>query len=273
MTQLTLRFIGLNLFVVNRGADTLHVLLPMTPRTASDPGPSERHHAAIRYPWQGRTKTVLVNDTRIRIPSSTRAVPAPFQKGLVNISSWSGGSRKVDPHLLDGASRKRLNAHFVIPGGQVRAVDPMGVWKLTLPGQPVQELYLAPEIHVSAEISANSLNLLDCVQHGAGGNLDTLVAGPNGIEFKVLHVEDRELQVPPDCPVVKKGDRSDHFPAFYQLFNDAVGPDIVFDRVEPPGAPMCPPLSVLETKSEYEVLGRDGITPFSCMAGGGGVGP
>ena len=131
MTTLSIKFIGLNLFVADTKNNTLHVLMPDAPgyaTTPSKPGPKERHHAAIRYDDPGNpghSKTVKVNKTRIRIPSIARPIALPFQSGLVNLSTFWTAPNKVSPGIVgNGTLHGAVTSHFVIPGGEVKVEMP-----------------------------------------------------------------------------------------------------------------------------------------------------
>lgn len=289
MTTLSIKFIGLNLFVADTRSDTLHVLMPDAPgytTTPSKPGPKEQHHAAIRYDDPGNpghAKTVKVNKTRIRIPSSARPIGLPFQQGLVNLSTFWTTPNKVHPSIVgNGTLHGAVTSHFVIPGGEVKAEMPMGVWSVLLPGMSIRTTaHYAPVITCTAELNAAALDLPNLVTGSAPG-LDRLTATGGRIELTVLHVEDAQLQPGHHCPESTLGDESDHFPAFYQLFGKTTGPNIRLEDVDPPDWEGCVPDAAglwariqksFRSKAALAERSRRGITPFTCMSGGGELGP
>ena len=294
MTTLTISFIGLNLFVADTATDTLHVLMPDTTGRASMRRAHDPHHAALRYVdpvAPGSAKTVRVSDTTIELPTTRTTVSSPFQQGIVNISEFWDPKRKVLPSLLTRELDLRLKGHIIIPGGRVTAITPFGIHAVKLPHTSTPtELAFAPEIICTAELPGTTLDLPKTVVRGvAAGTLDTLTSNGGEIRLLGLHLEDDELTIPPNCPIASAGAKSDHFPCYFQLFGTDNGPDLFFSRVEPPDAPICLPdigtflsrgapfIRALRQHGQVSTASAlqpaIGVTPFTCMGGGGEPGP
>lgn len=292
MTTLRITFVGLNLFVADAANDTLHVLMPDTTGRGGGPRANDPHHAALRYvdpATPSSVKTVKVNGATIGFPTTPEPLGPVFQKGIVNISEFFDPKRKVLPRFLARPLDNLLTSHFIIPGGHVNAVLPMGVHSVaTLPHAPAPSLMVfAPKVVVTAQLPGTTIDLAAAVVDGQSASpLDTLHSQGGVIQFLVLHLEDDELAIPPNCPMVSPGARSDHFPCFYPLFGSNTGPDLYFDRTDPPDAPGCvidiaefvsngkPFTHALHAHGEVAArLGFSGVTPYTCMGGGGEGGP
>ena len=237
---LRITFKGLCLFVVDE-TKKLRVLLPQT-------GSGHKHQ--LRYyntAWNKKGETGSGAD--ITVPGSANAVTLPFKNGLENFSTvWPGS--KVVPSIASGSfDANALAARFTIPGGHIKDVCAWhGHWKADTVGKDID---MTPAIAWDCEVEVGKQPFpgagLPAIQAAAGQTV--------GVEVRyVPKLEHGDAPTKPPKP--KKDDVAPHFQYMKQLFSPKPSGDLRW-QAEIGGETSC----------------LFGITPFSCMVGGGDIGP
>jgi hypothetical protein len=271
MTKLTIAFGGLCLFVTNKASDELHVFLPRAPGTGTGGGPKEAHFAAMVYAHPSAPavgKKIPIDQTRFDFPTKPGTASIAFGDGIENLSRYWDPKAKVLEDLMSGGRKDLVNTHLVIPGGKATAVGRRGYWEVDLPSG-TETVSLAPWVFCEATLSSRFLDLPSALTEGIDMGLDELTAGPD-IVMGVMHVEWEDLKPnPAEPPHPKPGDKSDHFPGYFKLFGKTSGPDLRFVSADPATAATKKSKALLASIPAKTL----GISPFTCMAGGGEPGP
>ena len=238
--ELTIDFVGMCLFVQPTGG-SVRVLLP-----------AAVGHVVYVYGQKWPENGVDVGRSDFLVPGEGEATPLKFMYGLQNFSSlWSGS--KVPSGLAMGAKLDNgLSGRFTLTSGAV--VDNQaahGLWTLT---NHTGDIELSPITSWKVTMPAGAEPLGRKIN-----KTSWRPAAGEKIRVEVRHAIEEEQGKNPKCPTkLSKGDYAPHFPAYDQLFKPALTDNLRWSDVKPlpRGSQAC----------------DKGVSPFTCMNGGGDIG-
>jgi len=219
--KLSIEFGGLCMFVQRKSPDYrtgLFVLMPVMPGMKHEPVMEfGEGHSRIRIPLEG----FEVDLTRYADHGSNGSK----LDGMGNASRYAGKS--VEEKFLSGDFAECLAARIVLPYGT--KVDttgkPSGKMKIKKPGAPQETLF--GEAQVELEVKDQSIQRIPI----AGATLFREI-NEQKVSIRMVNVMPRDLD-DPKPKHHRKGDRVEHFPAYYRLLQgkcpDGGGPDLIID--------------------------------------------
>jgi hypothetical protein len=221
--NLQVELVGLCLFVPDRGAENLCVLMPAAGNAHGVDPHVVRLCFDSAYLRPGSTQLdgvfALVPMSRVDLALGAGGPPAlPLPRELVNVGAQA--RRPIDPDALQGDdTARRLTARVSVRSGMCTDYQPGSCWNYPDPSTPPRRLSNRLFWQVG-EMEGDELGLaFTPLAGGKGITLPPLYPIGGSIELAVYHTPREEL--PPDpvlIPPPDLGTPAHHFAAFYGLF-------------------------------------------------------
>lgn len=272
--DLRLTFSGLCMFVPAKDGKTMHVLMPVTGPSTGHPQHLSRlyHHPAFATgtgnpstPKKPAAIDIEGRAIELKFPGTpTTALPA----SIVKISDIC--KKKVDPDLLQGAPHGPVTARVSMTSGQLGKPNDGLIWDIDGTAHELASL-VTWTIH---GISGDTLTV------SVGGVDHTFRAISNAIDLLLFNVPSHEvpdevpLQAKPIiCP--PKGHMAHHFMAFFDILGCTGHHAPKFLKGKRKG--QCSNQSKLVAAGAAPTIPATamaaGVSPVTCMLGGGDGGP